>query len=390
MKIGGIPVNSLLDTGSEVTTITEEFFNLHYKPKGQTLLSTRNWLTLTAANGLEIPYAGYVEMDIEVNGLVLEQRGILVVKSPTSQLSKERKREIPGLIGMNVLAPLSNILKSKADSRESVDLGAAWNQVLQTSYIQSNSSVRGTARVAGKKAVLIPANSVSSVMVTGWSGRSDSKDMVLVEPIKNSSDTRVSVINTLVKPSGMFAVRVANLSDADVWLQPRTKMGVLHSVDSIESDVDFKRVSINEERVEIRADKGPQKLEDEEASKVCPLDLSGSGLTHLQQKEASEILRKHSQVFITDDSDLGYTETVKHKIRTADDIPVTQPYRRIPPSQYQEVKEHIQKLLDSSVIRESHSNYASPIVLVRKKNGLTLKLSKIAFRCQGFVNLWML
>ena len=63
------------------------------------------------------------------------------------------------------------------------------------------------------------------------------------------------------------------------------------------------------------------------------------------------------------------TEVVKHRIKTEDAIPVTQPYRRIPPNQYQEVKEHIQKLLDSSIIRESHSPYASPIVLVRKKNG---------------------
>ena len=67
VKIGGIPVNCLLDTGSQVTTITETFFNLHYK--GMTLLSTSNWLTLTAANGLEIPYAGYIELDIEVQGV---------------------------------------------------------------------------------------------------------------------------------------------------------------------------------------------------------------------------------------------------------------------------------------------------------------------------------
>lgn len=77
VKIGGTPVNSPLDTGSEVTTITEEFFNLHYKPKGQTLLSASSWLTLTAANGLEIPYAGYIELDVEVEGVILEQRGIL-------------------------------------------------------------------------------------------------------------------------------------------------------------------------------------------------------------------------------------------------------------------------------------------------------------------------
>lgn len=111
---------------------------------------------------------------------------------------------------MNVLGPLSKMLRSKAVNKELGDLDAAWNQALRTSFIQSNTSVRGTARVAGKTAVLVPANSISTVMVTGWNGQSDSKDMVLVEPTQNSSDARVSVINTLVKPAGIFGVRVTN------------------------------------------------------------------------------------------------------------------------------------------------------------------------------------
>ena len=66
---------------------------------------------------------------------------------------------------------------------------------------------------------------------------------------------------------------------------------------------------------------------------------------------------------------IGYTETYKHRIPTTDDIPVSQPFRRIPPTQYQEVKDHIQKLLQDDIIQESHSPYASPVVIVRKKDG---------------------
>lgn len=46
-----------------------------------------------------------------------------------------------------------------------------------------------------------------------------------------------------------------------------------------------------------------------------------------------------------------------------------QRYRRIPPSEYELVKEHINQLLETQVIRESCSPYASPIVLVKKKDG---------------------
>ena len=58
VRLGGIDLPCLLDSGSEVSTITEEFFNDHFRPQGKTLLPTGDWLRLTAANGLEIPYVG--------------------------------------------------------------------------------------------------------------------------------------------------------------------------------------------------------------------------------------------------------------------------------------------------------------------------------------------
>lgn len=97
--------------------------------------------------------------------------------------------------------------------------------------------------------------------------------------------------------------------------------------------------------------------------------MSDADISPEQRVKLEALLTKHSSVFSTSDDDIGCTETVRHRIRTEDDIPVMQPYRGIPPSQYQEVKDHIQKLLDTSVIHESHSPYASPVVLVRKNNG---------------------
>ena len=65
---------------------------------------------------------------------------------------------------------------------------------------------------------------------------------------------------------------------------------------------------------------------------------------------------------------MGCTDLISHDIPLVD-VPVRQRYRRIPPSDYEVVKEHINQLLSSQVIRESSSPYASPIVLVRKQDG---------------------
>ena len=51
------------------------------------------------------------------------------------------------------------------------------------------------------------------------------------------------------------------------------------------------------------------------------------------------------------------------------DVPVSQPYRRLPPKQFEEVRQHLKGLMERGVTRESTSPYSSPIVLVRKSNG---------------------
>ena len=68
-------------------------------------------------------------------------------------------------------------------------------------------------------------------------------------------------------------------------------------------------------------------------------------------------------------SSVGCTATVKHRIKLTDNTPFKQRHRRVPPAQYEEVKQHLKSLLDDGIIRESHSPWCSPIVLVRKRDG---------------------
>ena len=62
IKLAGVEVKCLLDTGSMVSTIVESFFRKHFQDN----LQSCHWLELRAANGLEIPYLGYLEADVEV------------------------------------------------------------------------------------------------------------------------------------------------------------------------------------------------------------------------------------------------------------------------------------------------------------------------------------
>ena len=75
-------------------------------------------------------------------------------------------------------------------------------------------------------------------------------------------------------------------------------------------------------------------------------------------------------VFAEDDMDLGKTSLVKHHINLTDYRPFKERYRHIPPHQYEEVRKHLQEMLDIGAIRKSQSPWASAVVLVRKKMGV--------------------
>ena len=100
------------------------------------------------------------------------------------------------------------------------------------------------------------------------------------------------------------------------------------------------------------------------------IDLSGleNWPEHLQ-KEAKEMLKRNAKVFSKIEMDIGRTNLVKHHIKLTDPFPFEEAYRRIPPQMYDEVKAHIQEMLNLGAIRPSNSPWASAIVLVRKKDG---------------------
>lgn len=85
VQICGVPVRCLLDTGSQVSTISESFLRQHLLGQGEDVFPTVKWLKLTAANFLPIPYVGYVELDMETMGLTIPECGFLIVKDPVAE-----------------------------------------------------------------------------------------------------------------------------------------------------------------------------------------------------------------------------------------------------------------------------------------------------------------
>ena len=88
-----------------------------------------------------------------------------------------------------------------------------------------------------------------------------------------------------------------------------------------------------------------------------------------QQQAAKKLLCDYSEILSKNDLDLGKCNILKYKITLTDHQPFKERYRRIPPHLFEEVKQHLQEMVEVGAVRRSLSPSASAVVLVRKKDG---------------------
>ncbi|XP_077869382.1 uncharacterized protein LOC144360596 [Saccoglossus kowalevskii] len=89
-------------------------------------------------------------------------------------------------------------------------------------------------------------------------------------------------------------------------------------------------------------------------------------LSEEQRAEVLQLLERYGDVF-TDAP--GLTGLVEHEVVTCEGFPLRQKPYRLPQAVQSTVREELDKMLKSGVIRPSKSPWASPIVLVGKKDG---------------------
>jgi transposase InsO family protein len=344
--VEGRKATALLDTGSMVSTISDTFC----EQLGLSIHPLDELLSLESAGGHHLPYLGYTEVNLNVPDPVGTSSDVLLLVVPATSYHET----VPILIGTNVLSTV------KPDGKGSTPWHLA-QDCLYTNGREAIGTVKSTKAVVippGSKAIVhglakVPVSCMKVCVVTEENSHSVLPSGLLVAPCVSKPSTQ----------SSRIGVQIQNLCNRSVTIPARTVICDLHKVSVVENSP----LLGSEGKTSATA----ESLSPDNAREVLEkfkLDTEAH-LSSGQVTQVETLLLKYSHVFSLHDLDLGRTDAVKHHILLSDNAPFKERHRRIPPSLYEEVRNHLKEMLDLDVIRPSASPYSSPVVLVRKRDG---------------------
>lgn len=89
--------------------------------------------------------------------------------------------------------------------------------------------------------------------------------------------------------------------------------------------------------------------------------------TKRKKKNLLKVIAAYENVFYVKGQQLPFTDAIKHRISTRDDVPIHTKSYRYPFCHRDEVQRQISKILDQGIIRPSSSPWTSPVWIVLKK-----------------------
>ena len=329
-SLEGVTVKFLVDTGAEATAIN--FDLLEKLPRVTRAAFNGKEGTLITASGERVPVRGPVPCKITVAGrTVLES----VYATPFPEAA---------ILGMPALAELG------------CNVTIAGMEVVptKTRSIMQRLTTWRVRRVVAAEDVVIPAR--SEVMLPGKVHGPVTNEELVLEPDREANSVKQIVVIRSVAhmQKGLCPVRICNPTDSEKVVRMGEKLASAVTGKVIKEDnTEASQVSELPEHLRGLYDTTCQK----------------ENLAPRVQQSFRELLVKHANLFATSDADLGRTSLVTHDIDTGDAAPIRQPPRRVPFMMQPELDKEMSRMLEQRVVEPGQSPWASPVVLVRKKDG---------------------
>jgi hypothetical protein len=378
--VAGQKMKAVVDTGAEVTVLSETVYQAIPAELRPQLQQAKKCLVVAEA-GKEMKTRGLIHADLELGDLKFTWP--MYVAPIADDL----------LLGCDVIDAKDITVNTK----KGLEIEGQW---VECEVIRASSKV---GRVTLRRSVTVPAN--CEFVVTGINDQKGSLETEhsILEPLSEENHGIVIARSFVSSAEKHITIRLVNLSKSPVKLKKGYVFGELHPTEDFCEAIESKEMgNMEAENVHIC------RLRNTNESCVGPTDGSKIGIIpptmpqlgdpvkirpvkeeveipeHLtdlykrsveniastsDQQKLAELLKKHKDAFAKDKMELGTCSLVKHRIETAGAAPVRQPLRRTPQGFEGEEEKYLKDQLDCGVVRPSNSAWASPIVLVRKKDG---------------------
>ena len=359
VSIEGVPVRALVDTGAQSTIISRTTLHAiaqHLKQEGcppPILEKPMVKLFGKASKGgnCELTITAQVSLTFTADG-----------HSVTVPTFIQPDSEQDCLLGVNVLPLLGiSVVRSNGET-----------------ILAPNTEELTVAKIHLVESVTLPSwkGRILKARLTRCQTRSSPKDLLFQPSQQTLQPLGVCMEESLISPpegDNTVWVPVENYQGVPVHLEAGSELGVVtpltEAVVSCEA-IDIPLVGEDHQDTSFNApvkalDNTPECCE----KVIKALELSTDKLSSEEVVQLRDVLSEFADVFALDDSELGCVDTVKHSIDTCGHPPIKQqPYRSLA-IYCERVSEMIDKMREQGVVQPSSSPWASPIVLVPKKDG---------------------
>ncbi len=344
LVIEDIVVHAFIDTGADVSLISEDFRMSTPTLRQRPLV--KQFIPLTSISGDTLDSVGTLSANVTL-GKHTVSHSFQVIRNCSKAL----------VLGWDFLSMHKIVMNMSFQLGED---SISFVGVDQHSLKLVNVTVCTTMVVPALSEAVITAKLASphtGLQPNGYTG--------VFEPYYRE-DSKMGFAWTVTKADkGLIYVKVVNPSADDISLYCGTPIGTFHSVSESDQDgfviLENSVNNVNAQNVLVSSQVSIPK------SPVLP-DLSNTELSVMQQKSLTDMLISFSDVFSKHDRDYGRTSLVTHKIRTTDDTPISQRAYRTSPALKAEIHRQVEKLKAQDILEDSDSPWSSPVVMVRKKD----------------------
>ena len=353
--VEGVPISAMLDTGAQSTIISRSTLHAVNKSllqQGQRLPelelpTVRLYGKVGPKGGKELTITAQISLTFTSGN-----------KSVSVPVFVQPDSEQVCLLGVNVISALGfKVLNNDGSLILPRDAG---NSDTPTPVISTVSLVRS---------VPIPCQKVSVVQAKITDPVNDYSDMLFEPDCAVLSQLGVSMLESVVKvdANGHVYLPVDNYQCITAHLEAGLPLGTVRP--TVVSSLGDQELADNPNASTNAHVKAIQRTPERTELLVSQLALPSDQLLPDEHSELGALINEFQDVFALTDSELGCTDVLRHFINTGDHPPIKQQPYRTPVIRREKVSQLIDDMEAQGVVQSSVSPWASPVMLVPKKDG---------------------